>query len=109
MKTKLGILGTLICSAGLLALPAAAQNRGSYGNYNNQNDGQRYTGNTQVYNQAPSRVTQSYGQHYTGSAQAYTSGYNRTEFRGGDRDDRWDRERDWRRHEHDRRDYRDWR
>jgi len=109
MKTKLGILGTLICSAGLLALPAAAQSR--YANNNNQNNGQRYTGNTQVYTQTPSRATQSYGQHYTGSVQAYTSGYNNNEWRGNDRDDRWERERarERRRHEHDRHDYRDWR
>ena len=99
MKTILGILGTLICTAGLLGLPAAAQSRGSYGTYNS---------NSQVYNQTQSRATQSYGQRYTGSVQAYTSGYNSNE-RDHARDDRWDRERELRRHEHDRRDYRDWR
>jgi hypothetical protein len=114
MKTKLGILGTLICSAGLLALPAVAQSRGNYGNFNSQNNtqnnSQRYTGNSQVYNQAP--ATQSYGQRYTGSAQSYTSGYSRNEFRGDDRHDRYERERyerERRRHEHDRYSRWDWR
>jgi hypothetical protein len=130
MKTKLGILGTLICSAGLLALPAVAQSRGNYGNSNTQNNSQRYAGNSQVYNQTPAPVAQpygqrytgnsqvynqapavqSYGQRYTGSAQSYTSGYSRNEFRGDDRYDRErEREREWRRHEHYRRDRWDWR
>ena len=54
MKTKLRLVGTLICSAGLLALPAAAQDwnghrndngrnyTASAGQYSNRYDSQRY-------------------------------------------------------------------
>ena len=55
MKTKLGILGALICSAGVLALPAAARDRSDYRdnsrvavtssyNYNNNYNNNAYYG-----------------------------------------------------------------
>jgi len=122
MKTKLGILGTLICSAGLVALPAMAQSRGSYGSHDSQNSSQHYTSNAPVYNQAQpsqsyaqvytgnSRVynqSQAYGQRFTGDSHAYTSGYSRSEYRSDDRHDRYDRDHDRRGRDHDRDDRRD--
>lgn len=77
MKRKLGLFGTLICSAGLLALPAAAQYRGN-GNYNNYNGGQQYGGYSQGYGQQYNG-----GRQYGGYQQGYTQQYNGGYANGG--------------------------
>jgi hypothetical protein len=108
MKKALGSFGILMCSAALAIMPAAAQDRGSYGNRNNSQNYQRgttqqapqaapqgtwgnaqpsapaYNGNSQQYRQQNNGNTQSYGQEYRGNTQSYGQGYaqNRQSYGG---------------------------
>jgi hypothetical protein len=56
MKRELGWVATIICSAGLLVLPAAAQQRGTRGNYDAAN------GSSQAYSQRQPDNTPAFGQ-----------------------------------------------
>lgn len=74
MKTKLGFIGMLIGTAGMLALPALAQERGNYrnnantGNYAPQQYTQPYSNNQQVYGQPQSNEVRPYGNSYSGNS-----------------------------------------
>ncbi len=103
MKKTLGFIGLLACSAGMFALPVAAQSRGDY--RNNTNPGARqtytgaqvYTGNAPVYAGAPSYSYANTQRYQATPSPAYDNSYARRD------DDRWDRREDWhdrwRRHE----------
>jgi hypothetical protein len=56
MKRELGWVATMICSVGLLVLPAAAQERGTRGNYGAPN------GSSQAYTQRQPDNTPAFGQ-----------------------------------------------
>jgi hypothetical protein len=115
MKKALGFFGTMICSAGLLALPAAAQDHWNSGNRNNtQVYGQRgsanaqspvYTGNSQVSSQRNARENQSYGQSYSRTPQRYEGFSNNAFDRGRDNYRDEDRYRSFERRHHDQRDH----
>ena len=109
MKNKLKGFGILICSAGLLALPAAAQSRWN-GNRNNSTPQysapvQQYSASMQQYSapaQQYSAPAQNYGQRYNSNTPSYGQsdrGSSNYGYGYGD-----DRERSSYRN-----DYRDWR
>jgi hypothetical protein len=121
MKRKLGIVGTLICSAGLVALPTLAQQRGAYGNYGAQQNGS--AANRQSYDQrqpGATKTAQTYAENtrsdhaqYAANAERYSAHPVTTFERGRDERDNHDRDRRSNRVRHDRDDFRrdhwDWR
>src|SRR4051794_12167069 len=96
MKTKLGLIGILICSAGLVAMPVAAQERGAHGNYSAQVA-------PPTYGQTRAEKTHNDHAQYAANAERY-SAHPVTAFKRG-RDERGDHDRDRRsnraRHERD--------
>ena len=115
MTKTLGIFGTVICSAALLALPAAAQERGNNSRntqtYSQQSAtapvyGQTYTNQrntTPSYGQQRNAAP-SYGQRYTAPkpARAYQQSYREDDHDWRRDDHRLDR------YHHERRDYDRW-
>ena len=99
MKTKLGLLGTLICSAGLLALPAAAQDWNGHRNDNGLNSTASVQQRGNRYDSQRAVETRNVGRNY--------ASYSNDEWRGDDHGRRSDRERF--EHRHIRDNDRDWR
>src|ERR1051326_8934371 len=76
MKRELGWVATIICSAGLLVLPAAAQQRGTRGNYDAANGSsqaysQRQPGNTPAFGQTREVTSPNDRSRYASAAPAY--------------------------------------
>jgi hypothetical protein len=119
MKTKLGFIGMLIGSAGMLALPALAQEHGNYRNNTNASNyatQQQYSTNQQVYAQPQYNTVRSYGNSYgTNSYRSSSYGNSYVAPQSYERSDRFRRDdREWaRRHRRDERRFRfgrwDWR